>query len=386
MKILFCGTAVPDSIEYQVRDISAAGNRFQNNMIRNLKDLGHQVDIVSYVAMEIPGELGYELLDRNTATDGGGTENHYILREDGGMKSTLQAIKKCRETVQHLIPKYDTIFCYNVFYSFFFLPRSVRKFQKRSVLILADYSGAESYHSIKNKLYAGMQMWVMRQYDTVVGLSSNIQKKIKPDQQFLLMEGGIDENFYNRFSEKSSRNKEKVIFMYSGLLSKVTGVDILLQAVTEINEKGFELWISGKGDLEQQVCEASKRDNRICYLGHMEYNEYIETLEKVDVLINPRNMSLPENQNNFPSKIMDYLATGKDILSSKFVGWEKFDENIIFYDDENMLKDEMEKYICGRHIIGENYEKNRKLAIDFLWKNQLKRIFCSPEFERVNIH
>ena len=375
MNILFCGTWVPEIIEYRIKNISAAGNRFQNNMICNLKALGHEVDVISYISIEIPEELKIEFLDGGSSNRDNIIKHFCILRENGGSMATLQSVKKCKKTVRELISKYDVILCYNVFYSFFFLPKMAKRFQKKNILILADYSGVESYHSIKNKLYAGMQMWVMRQYDMVVGLSANIQKKIKPDQQFLLMEGGIDENFYNRFSEKSSRNKEKVIFMYSGLLSKVTGVDILLQAVTEINEKGFELWISGKGYLEQQVCEASKRDNRICYLGHMEYNEYIETLKKVDVLINPRNMSLPENQNNFPSKIMDYLATGKDILSSKFVGWEKFDENIIFYDDENMLKDEMEKYICGRYIIGENYKKNRKLAIDFLWKNQLKRIF-----------
>lgn len=376
MKILFCGTVVPDLIEYQVKDISAAGNRFQNNMIRNLRELGHQVDMVSYVAMEIPGELKDELLGRNTATDGGGAETHYILREDSGMKSTIQAIKRCKETVQNLILKYDIIFCYNVFYSFFFLPRSARKFQKRSVLILADYSGAESYHSIKNKLYAHMQMRVLCHYDTVVGLSANIQKKLKQNQQFLLMEGGIDETFYNQFTEECRHNKEKVIFMYSGLLNKVTGVDILLQAVREMKGRGFELWISGKGDLEQQVIDASNSDERICYLGHMEYDEYIETLKKADVLINPRNMDLPENQNNFPSKIMDYLATGKAILSSKFVGWEKFSENIVFYDDTNSLRQEMGKYIDGQYVKNAVYDKNRHMANTYLWKKQLKSILA----------
>ena len=178
MKILFCGTAVPESIEYQVKDISAAGNRFQNNMIRNLRELGHQVDIVSYVAMEIPDALN-ELLDRDSADNGGVAETQYIFRANGGFKATWQAVKKCKEIAQDLLPQYDMVFCYNVFYSFFFLPKLARRFQKRNVLILADYSAPESYHSIKGKVYAGMQMRVTRQYDTVVGLSANIQKKLK---------------------------------------------------------------------------------------------------------------------------------------------------------------------------------------------------------------
>ena len=374
MKILFCGTVVPESIEYQVKDISAAGNRFQNNMVCNLKTLGHEVETVSYVAMEIPKVLKDMLLEKDSFNDSSGAKSHYIFRQNGGFKDTLLAVKKCKEIVRNLISKYDLVLCYNVFYSFFFIPELAKRFQKKNILILADYSGPESYHSIKNKIYARMQMQIMRQYNKVIGLSANIQKKLKPGQKFLLMEGGIDENFYNQFAEKSSQNEGKVIFMYSGLLSKVTGVDILLHAVLEMKEKSFELRISGKGDLEQQVCDAAENDERICYLGHMEYDEYIENLKKVDVLINPRNMELPENQNNFPSKIMDYLATGKAILSSKFIGWKKFEEGIIFYDNTDMLKHEMENFISGQYVREDIYEKNRQMASDYLWKNQLKRI------------
>lgn len=374
MKILFCGTAVPDTIEYQVKDISAAGNRFQNNMICSLKALGHEVDTVSYVAMEIPETLKGELLNSDDVDDGRKGKQYYIFRQNGGIKATLKAIKKSRETVRKRIAVYNVVFCYNVFYSFLFLPKMAGKFHKRNILILADYSGPESFCDLRNKSYALVQRKIMRQYDVVVGLSANIQKNLKGNQQFILMEGGIDERFYNHFAEKKVQGAHEIIFMYSGLLSKVTGVDILLQVAGEMKEKNFRLWISGKGELEQQVCEAAEKDERICYLGHMEYGEYIQTLKNADVLINPRNMNLPENQNNFPSKIMDYLATGKTVISSKFVGWEKFSENIIFYDDVDMLKQEMEKCINGQYAKKDVYKKNRQMAFGYLWRNQLKRI------------
>lgn len=374
MKILFCGTVVPDTIEYQVKDISAAGNRFQNNMICNLKALGHEVDTVSYVAVEIPEILKGEFLNSDAVDKGCKRKQHYIFRQNRGIRATLQAIKKCRETVRKIIVDYDVVFCYNVFYSFFFLPKMAGKFHKRNILILADYSGPESFCDLRNKTYAFVQRRIMRQYDVVVGLSANIQNNLKGSQQFILMEGGIDECFYNHFAEKKTQSAHEIVFMYSGLLSKVTGVDILLQIASEIEEKNFRLWISGKGDLEQQVRGAAEKDERICYLGHMEYDEYIKTLKNADVLINPRNMNLPENQNNFPSKVMDYLATGKTVVSSKFVGWEKFGENIIFYDDVDMLKQEMEKCISGQYAKEDVYEKNRQMALGYLWRNQLKRI------------
>lgn len=374
MRILFCGTAVPDTIEYQVKNISAAGNRFQNNMICNLKMPGHEVDTVSYVAMGIPETLKGELLNSDAADKERKGKQYYIFRQSEGIKATLQAIKKCRETVKKIIADYDLVFCYNVFYSFLFLPKMAGKFHKRNILILADYSGPESFCNLKNKCYALVQRRIMRQYDVVVGLSANIQNNLKGNQQFILMEGGIDERFYNQFTKKKIQSADETVFMYSGLLSKVTGVDILLQVASEMKEKGFRLWISGKGDLEQQVRDAAEKDERICYLGHMEYDEYIKTLKDADVLINPRNMNLPENQNNFPSKIMEYLATGKTVISSKFVSWEKFRENIIFYDDVDMLKKEMEKCVSGQYVKEDVYEKNRQMALGYLWRNQLKRI------------
>lgn len=374
MKILFCGTMVPETIEYQIKNISAAGNRFQNNMINNLKSLGHKVDTVSYIAVNIPKALRDELLEEEFCDSNGEIKNHYIYRKNDGCKATFQAVRQCKETVQSLIQEYDVIFCYNIFYSFLFLPKLAQRFEKKSILILADYSGPESFYNQKSKLYARMQKWVMCQYDIVVGLSANVQKYLNPEQRFILMEGGIDEGLYNRFAERSKHAGDKVVFMYSGLLSKVTGVDILLQAIMRMKEEGFTLWISGKGDLEQQVRDAAEKDDRICYLGHMEYDEYIETLKKVDVLINPRNMEFPENQNNFPSKIMDYLATGKEIISSKFVGWEKFADNIVFYDDLNMLEKEIKMFLNEKTITKDVYEKNRATAHDYLWKNQLNGI------------
>ena len=71
MKILFCGTMVPETIEYQIKNISAAGNRFQNNMINNLKSLGHKVDTVSYIAVNIPKALRDELLEEEFCDSNG---------------------------------------------------------------------------------------------------------------------------------------------------------------------------------------------------------------------------------------------------------------------------------------------------------------------------
>jgi hypothetical protein len=91
-------------------------------------------------------------------------------------------------------------------------------------------------------------------------------------------------------------------------------------------------------------------------------------------------MELPENQNNFPSKVMDYLATGKPILSTRFAGWEKFREYITFCEagelaaEMHSMQQEIQKVSMRA-----DYDRNRKAAEGYLWENQVKRVLGSED-------
>ncbi len=361
MRILFCGIMVPEEIEYQVKNISAAGNRFQNNVIKNLRLMGHEVLTVSYVAIPVPEKL------RNTLED---TEDKkYIIRESSGWRGTYQAVRKCRKAVGNLIKTTDCVICYNIFYSYYFLPQTAKKYLKKSLLILADFSGPESFKSVGRKVYARLQAKILQKYNVVIGLSANTEKRLKKGQKFILMEGGIDQEFYDSFTYQEKESGAPTIFMYSGLLSRVTGVDLLLEAMKENRDQDIRLVITGKGDLEQPVRDAAQKDDRVEYKGHLTYKEYISELQRADVLVNPRNMELPENQNNFPSKILEYLATGKRIVSTRFVGWERFRDHIEFIEMNSP-----EKIFFKIINTKEEFQAERIYAKRYLWSDQLKRL------------
>ena len=183
------------------------------------------------------------------------------------------------------------------------------------------------------------------------------------------MEGGIDQEFYDSFTYQEKESGAPTIFMYSGLLSRVTGVDLLLEAMKENRDQDIRLVITGKGDLEQPVRDAAQKDDRVEYKGHLTYEEYISELQRADVLVNPRNMELPENQNNFPSKILEYLATGKRIVSTRFVGWERFRDHIEFIEMNSP-----EKIFFKIINTKEEFQAERIYAKRYLWSDQLKRL------------
>lgn len=116
-----------------------------------------------------------------------------------------------------------------------------------------------------------------------------------------------------------------------------------------------------------------KEDERIVFLGCIPYPEYLNELKSADVLVNPRNMNLPENDNNFPSKIMEYLAAGKTIVSTRFPGWERFSDYIFFTESSvTGMKDCMLKAASDDAQI--RNKRNRQLAEKFIWGNQIKKI------------
>ena len=146
---------------------------------------------------------------------------------------------------------------------------------------------------------------------------------------------------------------------------------MLLKAFSQISNHSVRLKISGKGSFQKLVEDAAKQDDRITYLGCVPYEEYLSNLKQAAVLVNPRNMNLPENENNFPSKIMEYLATGKPIISTRFPGWEKYNEYITFcVSTAEGLQMALESAEVGK----DGVKEQRKFAAGFLWSNQVKKI------------
>ena len=85
---------------------------------------------------------------------------------------------------------------------------------------------------------------------------------------------------------------------------------------------------------------------------------------------------MKENKNNFPSKILEYIASGRTIISTKFSGKEKFDENIVFTESNSS------DLACNIINVVNNYERsymdyyklNINKANEFTWQKQVKKI------------
>lgn len=363
MKLIMCGTMVPSEYENRIQYLSNAANRFQLNFVKEMKK-ECEIKVYSYLGIAVDEQVQTELKQK-----AGDVKVHFRTAD------RLTGVMRYKRAVKQALKQADCLFTYNVTYAWMFAPALARRLGKKSALILADYSGEESYHSFARRLYARHQLKVIQKYDVVIGLSETTKRYLKPNQCFLCVEGGIDQDVYDYFEPASADEQRQensiTTYMYAGILEPVTGVDMLLKAFSRNNNPDIRLNISGKGSFQKLVEDAAKQDDRITYLGCVPYEEYLSNLKQADVLVNPRNMNLPENENNFPSKIMEYLATGKPIISTRFPGWEKYNEYIAFCES---TVDGLQAALESADVGKDGVKEQRKFAAGFLWCNQVKKI------------
>ena len=86
-------------------------------------------------------------------------------------------------------------------------------------------------------------------------------------------------------------------------------------------------------------------------------------------------MNLEENAHNFPSKVLEYIATGRCILSTKFIGFEDYSDMIVFSEStvDGMYAEMKNLITFVRDHPDYYYDKNRTYAESIDWSNQAKK-------------
>jgi len=159
---------------------------------------------------------------------------------------------------------------------------------------------------------------------------------------FCVIEGFTD---INQDTIKKKYNCEKKAIMYAGALFEKFGIKLLLEAFHEI-EGDYELWLFGKGDMSKEIELFSLKDPRIKYWGNLPNEEILEYEKKAKLLVNPRPTIFEFTQYSFPSKLMEYMASGTPVLTTKLLGIpDDYYDKMFFIDEET--SDGLKKALLG---------------------------------------
>jgi glycosyltransferase involved in cell wall biosynthesis len=136
------------------------------------------------------------------------------------------------------------------------------------------------------------------------------------DKKYIVIEG-----FHDIQKKDIVSPRDCFVLTYAGTLSTRYGVLRLLDAFRLLPQSDIRLHLYGSGDGVDLINQRSEEDNRICYFGRVSKSEAMEALRHSSALINPRNAEDGEYvQYSFPSKDIDYMATGLPSIMCKLPG------------------------------------------------------------------
>lgn len=161
-------------------------------------------------------------------------------------------------------------------------------------------------------------------------------------------------------------------FLYTGTLDKRYGIQLLLDNFSKIDNPLIQLWICGSGTNEEikEVKNYCDKDNRISYLGILKREEVLKLQKKAAFLINPRGNVGEFTKYSFPSKTMEYLASGTPTIMFPLLGVPaEYDAYVILLNekDNDTIKNTLEKVLSNDYSV---YEKRGREARCFIVNNK----------------
>lgn len=209
----------------------------------------------------------------------------------------------------------------------------------------------------------------------------NSQKK-----PYVIVEGMTKKDFRNsNVNADAIVNNKGSIVMYAGSLREKYGISKLIESFLKLQNKDYELWIFGSGDYEDTVKKISKENTKIKYFGLVTHSEIIEYESKATLLINPRPSIEEFTKYSFPSKTIEYMASGTPLLTTQLPGIpEEYWKYVYTFNDEsvNGMAQTIDRILCKtseelnafgekarKYIINnKNYIVQTEVILDFLEK------------------
>ncbi|HJV48207.1 MAG TPA: glycosyltransferase family 4 protein [Geothrix sp.] len=182
---------------------------------------------------------------------------------------------------------------------------------------------AWTFHHMILRLYVTLSTFFMERYDGYILLTEAMNGLVNPKgRPHLIMEGIVDPGMGEVPNTLAGKYAEQVV-IYAGALYARYGVASLLEAFLQVPDPNARLWLYGSGELESKLQDYADRDSRITYWGVKPNAEVVAAEVRATLLVNPRPAEEAFTKYSFPSKNMEYMASGTPVLTAPLPGMPK---------------------------------------------------------------
>jgi glycosyltransferase involved in cell wall biosynthesis len=330
--IMLLGFTVPDDVANKIFSLDSGPavqtHKFAWSLTRALASASNQVVLASSCPIQ-NYPLGRQVFFRSGSFESNGFQGHYLGFLNILLIKHVTRLISCFFVLPALMrrKKVDWIFIHGVHSPFLLFGLFSRLLGKKIAVVITDPAGVllptdGKISRFLKKCDAAFIGMALRRTDAIVTLAPALISRFSLQQTpALVFPGILDSSFVKQVmlsNVSKSVAQKKFTIIYAGGLHQAYGVDQLIDAILEMpTDLSIQLQLFGRGDQEQRIQQLALNDPRFYYGGFVGNDILIPAMLSADLLINPRPTTADFSLNSFPSKLIEYLATGKPVLTTK---------------------------------------------------------------------
>ena len=165
-----------------------------------------------------------------------------------------------------------------------------------------------------------LSQFVIRHCTGYVFLTQAMNDRLNPDEKpYVILEGHADIAMGQVSPRLDEKHKPRVC-LYPGGDSRDYGLAELVEGFRLANLPDTQLHIYGPGDYVPELEQIARQDSRIVYGGMLLSSQVVQREREATLLVNPRPTGEEFVKYSFPSKTMEYMASGTPVLTTDLPG------------------------------------------------------------------
>ncbi|UKA74588.1 glycosyltransferase [Arthrobacter sp. FW306-07-I] len=328
--VVLLGFTVDDKKLFEIAQQSAIlptqTHRFAWNLVYALKSASLEVALLSVLPVPNHPEYPYKIIRSSVVEQDNvrgitlGFVNMLILKH---ATRFLACLSTGTRFIRYQDP--ETIVVHGVHTPFLVFARLVKKGLGRQIcLVMTDPPGVvRAADGVISRVLKRLDRKLVRLlasgFDGIICLTPALAADFAPTVPALVLEGFANHELASLPSR--SRQADSLFrIAYAGAINVEYGVENLVLAFMSMTDPDVRLHLYGKGPLDKWVLEQCKLDKRILHGGLVDHSALMPRLKEASVLINPRPAAQEFVRYSFPSKILEYMALGAPVITTRLAG------------------------------------------------------------------
>ncbi len=250
--------------------------------------------------------------------------------------------------------------------------------------LFANILAPVSWHYEKKAIFGAQMIVVVSK-----PLKHILERIGVPKEKILFNSNGVDPKKFNpKISGTKIRKKHKIpknaiTVGFIGTFGRWHGAEVLATAARQIIQKRKDIYFlfMGNGHYRENAENAAGKSGQIIFFGSVSREQVPEHLAACDILVNPT-MPNPDGTEFFgsPTKLFEYMAMGKAIVSSNIGQMQEILENnkdalLVTAGNRNSLKNAIIVLANNKELrkkLGANTRK--KVVKEYTWTKNAERV------------